>query len=319
MLRAVDLFCGAGGTSAGAHATGGIQLCYAVNHWDRAIETHSANFPDTKHFHCGIDKVDPRECDKIDLLFASPECTSFTGARGSRPRSESSRCLAWHVLPWIEYHKPQWFVVENVVEFKTWGPLDDDGRTIKGKLGQTFDAWLMALRSYGYQVDHQEMCAADYGAATSRTRLFVIGRKGTKSVVFPERTHDQHIGFTTMVNRSIPLVGITGRSRPLCESTVTAWERGCRQFAGQPWIYGYYGNATYTPASKPLPTITTRDRFALCGPSGLRMLVNGELASAQGFPASYRFCGNRAEITKQIGNSVSPPVAEAITRAILSV
>lgn len=319
MLRAADLFCGAGGTSAGAHATGGVQFVAAVNHWDRAIETHSRNFPDTKHFHCGIDKVDPRDCPKIDLLFASPECTSFTGARGNRPRSESSRCLAWHVLPWIEHHRPEWFVVENVVEFKSWGPLDDEGRTVKTEIGKTFDAWLMSLQSYGYQVDHQEMCAADYGAATSRTRLFVIGRKGTRSVVFPEPTHNPHRAFFSVINRAIPLVGIEDRTRPLCQSTKEAWHRGRHQFGLHPWIYGYYGNATFTSTLKPLPTITTKDRFALCGPDGMRMLSNDELQSAQGFGRDYQICGTKKEVTKQIGNSVSPPVAEAITRAILSV
>lgn len=317
-LRAVDLFCGAGGTSAGAHRTGQVELVCAVNHWDRAIQTHSANFPATKHFHCGIDKVDPRDCPPFNVLFASPECTSFTGARGNRPRSETSRCLAWHVLPWIEYHKPEWFVIENVVEFRSWGPLDSDNRVIKSEIGKTFDAWLMSLRSYGYQVEFRELCAADYGAATSRVRLFVIGRKGTKSVVWPEPTHNPHRSFFGKIDRSVPLVGITNRLRPLCQSTIEAWHKGNAQFGRHPWVYGYYGNATYTSTLKPLPTITTKDRFALCGPAGLRMLTNGELASAQGFQPDYTLCGTKAEITKQIGNSVSPPVAEAITRAILS-
>lgn len=321
-LRAADLFCGAGGTSIGAHATGGVDLIAAVNHWDRAIETHSANFPATKHFHCGIDKVDPREVDQIDLLFASPECTSFTGARGNRPRSESSRCLAWHVLPWIEHHRPAWFVVENVAEFAKWGPLDSDGKTIKSKLGVTFDAWLMALRSYGYEVEHREMCAADYGAATSRTRLFVIGRRGTKSVVFPEPTHPKHKPFLSVMDRRLKLRGAVSDTRTLCPNTMAALHRGRELFGDSTWIYGYYGNATFTPLSRPLPTITTKDRFAIhdasSGVFAVRMLANHELSAAQGFPSDYVFRGTKTEVTKQIGNSVCPPVAEAITRAILS-
>lgn len=325
-LRAVDLFCGAGGTSAGAHATGGVQLVAAVNHWERAIETHQANFPDAKHFHCGIDKVDPRDCEPFDLLFASPECTSFTGARGNRPRSETSRCLAWHVLPWIEHHRPAWFVIENVTEFKSWGPLDADGRTVKSKLGTTFAAWLMALRSYGYQVEHRELCAADYGAATSRTRLFVIGRRGTKSVVWPEPTFGpgqvrRHRSFDDVVDLTVACPTIESRVRPLSATTIEKIKAAQYHMLWNRWIYGYYGNATHRQIDRPLPTITTKDRFALIDNRsdgiGFRMLANHELAAAQGFDGHYKLCGTRAEVTKQIGNSVCPPVAEAITRAIL--
>lgn len=321
-LRAVDLFCGGGGTSAGAVATGGITLVGAVNHWDVAIETHSRNFPGVRHWHCGIDKVDPRESAPFDILFASPECTSFTGARGNRPRSESSRCLAWHVLPWIEHHQPEWVVVENVTEFASWGPLDDDGRVIKSKIGQTFDAWLMALRSYGYQVETVNLCAADFGAATSRTRLFVIGRKGTKSVVLPEASRAKPKSFMSVMDRQLPMLGVESRIRPICESTMKWLHRGRELFGDSTWIHGYYGNATLTHVSRPLPTITTKDRFALVdatsGAFAMRMLTNPELAAAQGFPSDYQWSGTKAEITKQIGNSVCPPVAEAITRAILS-
>ena len=321
VLTATDLFCGAGGTSAGARATGGVRLLCGVNHWDRAIETHSANFPDAVHLHTSIDKIDPRDCERMDILFASPECTSFSKARGRRVRSRSSRCLAVHTIPWIEIHRPKWFVFENVAEFQEWGPLDDNESPIEDLAGNVFDAWLMMLKAYGYQVEMRVLNAADYGAATSRERLFIIGRRGKKSPIWPEPTH-QHKSFLSVLDRSLPMPGLSSRSKPLCPNTMTALHRGRELHGEASWIHAYYGNSTCTAVTRPLPTITTRDRFALVdcssGEFALRMLSNQELAAAQGFPADYQFCGSQKEVTMQIGNSVSPPVAEAITRAILS-
>lgn len=321
-LTVTDGFCGAGGTSDGCRR-GGARLVCAINHWDRAIDTHSANFPEALHLLTPIDKVDPRECPYSDLFCASPECTHFTIARGARKRSKSSRSLAWNLLPFIEFHRYPWLSFENVVEFAQWGPLDRHGKPIEKRKGETFHAWLKAIESYGYRLEYRILNAADYGAATSRERLFILGRRGTKGPVWPEPTHaGNHKSFLSVMDRSIHLRGIHSRTKPLCETTLKWLRHGREKFGESTWIHGYYGNATLTPITVPLPTITTRDRFALVdcssGEFATRMLSNHELAAAQGFSPGYEFCGNKREVTMQIGNSVPPPFSEAITRAILS-
>jgi site-specific DNA-cytosine methylase len=129
-LNCCDLFCGGGGTSSGAESTGAARVRFAVNHWSVAIQTHSANFPDATHVNSRLDQVSPSECPRIDLLFASPECTHHSRARGGRPTSDQQRSGAWDVLKWIEFHRPSWVVIENVRELpvpnlkrglKSWG------------------------------------------------------------------------------------------------------------------------------------------------------------------------------------------------------
>lgn len=321
-LRAIDLFCGAGGFSAGAEATGGVELVCAVNHWRRAIETHATNFPHARHYEEPIQRVDPSDCDRCNILFASPDCTHFTKARGNRKKSKSSRCLAIHVLPWIEIHRPEWFVFENVHEFCKWGPLDSDGDVIKELEGGVFDGWIMMLRGYGYRVEYQRLNSRDFGAPTSRERLFIVGRRGKRNPVWPEPTGDIR-SFESVLDTSLPMTDAIDRQKPICDTTLGHFRNAQKRFGDSTWIHGYYGNATFTPISEPLQTITCKDRFALVTASDgrflTRMLSNRELQLAQGFPEEYRILGTRAEVTRQVGNSVSPAVAKAMTQAILSV
>lgn len=306
-LTLTDAFCGAGGASEG-YRQAGIDLVCGINHWSIAIETHSANFPTARHLCCGIDKINPADLPASDVFHMSPECTNFTNARGNRPRCETSRSLAWQCLPLIEHHRYQWITLENVVEFEQW---------------EAFGPFVAALESYGYRVRFGKLNSADFGAYTSRERLFLIGRLGSDPI-WPEPTHaGNHRPFASVINRSICLRAINGRKKPICKSTLEWIEKGRKIFGDSTWIHGYYGNATLTPITKPLPTITTRDRFALVdatsGEPAMRMLDNSELATAQGFPSSYQFAGTKKDVTKQIGNSVPPAFTAAIGRAITSV
>lgn len=402
-MKAADLFCGAGGTSAGAEASGTVSLVFALNHWDVAIKTHSANFPNAKHVNSRLDMTHPSECPKIDLLFASPECTHHSNARGGRPMEDQKRAGAWDVAKWVEHHRPAWVVVENVREFRDWGPLHN-GRPMKSGKGKTFDAWLMALRSLGYQVDHQLLNAADYGAATSRTRLFVVARKGKRSPIFPDQTHEKSPkadlfkwrAAAEVIDWSIPCPSIFTRKRPLADKTLRRIEMGLRKFVGPyiadvnhgdngrtggrvystadplgsattkrgkslivPFLTSYYGNSQFQDVGSPVQTITTKDRHCIVCPEfapvpdwraihewesevgsvgqpftdamislletmrelgvidiGFRMFENHELALAQGFQPGYQLHGTKADITRQIGNSVSPSVAKAISLAL---
>ncbi|MCX6497192.1 MAG: DNA cytosine methyltransferase, partial [Arthrobacter sp.] len=155
-LTAVDLFCGAGGTSTGlarACDSSGLKLSLlAINHWPVAIETHGFNHPATEHLCARVDQVDPHRVvrGRLDLLMASPECTHFSNSRGGMPMQDQSRASAWEVVRWATALRPSWVLVENVREFLTWGPLGKDGRPLKTKRGETFIAWVQALRSLNY-------------------------------------------------------------------------------------------------------------------------------------------------------------------------
>jgi DNA (cytosine-5)-methyltransferase 1 len=399
----------------------------------------------------------------------------------------------------VEHHRPSFVVVENIVEFKEWGPVGPGGRPLVSKKGATFNAWINAIASLGYRVEYRELNAADLGAATSRNRLFIVARKGNRSPIFPEPTHTRRAGgelpgmalpewraAAEVIDWSIPCQSIFMRGRPLADKTLLRIEAGLRRFVqpfvvqwdnhggngsytrdvrgplgtfttkanmglvmpfqvvfhnnqhsaavadpigtictsgahhgvalpfvvpfrgerdGQtprthdpssplptittepgagvavpfvvpsegfyrgnaprsaaepiptitsrgagciavPWLGHYYGTDNQSPVTDPVDTITTKPRHSLCvaicrgredwptpqteamhklqstmrelgvADVGFRMLQNHELAAAQGFPASYIFCGNKADVTRQIGNSVSPPVAEAITVAL---
>lgn len=327
-LKAADLFCGAGGTTAGAEASGVVKCVFALNHWQVAVNTHSANFPHARHVNSRLEQCSPSECDKIDLLFASPECTHHSRARGGRPTSDQQRSGAWQILPWVDHHRPSFIVVENVVEFREWGPVGSDGRPLVSGKGRSFDAWLMALRAAGYRVDHRELNAADYGAATSRNRLFIIARKGSRSPSWPEPTHARWAGCELpgmkltqwrsaieVIDESIQLKSIGERVRLLSPKTLE-WMKQGRNLIGETFGIAYYGNGGPIRLDRPLPTVTTRDRFGFVRGNGYRMFANSELSAAQGFAHDYIFTGTKAEVTRQIGNSVSPPVAKAICSAI---
>lgn len=195
-LRVADLFCGAGGTSTGAIKAAekaGYQVeLTAINHWQVAVATHTANHPTARHLCTNIDDADPRKLYKpgtLDFLWASPECTHHSRARGGKPMHDQSRATAWCVIRWAEALQPGVIFVENVAEFLEWGPLNSKGRPIASKKGSIFKAWKATLESLGYKVDHRILCAADYGAPTTRQRLIVQAVRGRRRITWPRRTH----------------------------------------------------------------------------------------------------------------------------------
>jgi DNA (cytosine-5)-methyltransferase 1 len=185
VVHAVDLFAGAGGTSTGLALAckdlGREVELTAINHWQKAIDTHSANHPWAKHICQSVESVNPREVvpeGHLQILVASPECQHFSRAAGGRPKLDQRRASAWQVLRWLELLEVDSLLVENVVEFADWGPLDARGHPLRSKKGETFKAWVSAIRSLNYNADHRILNAADYGSPTSRKRLFVAARKG---------------------------------------------------------------------------------------------------------------------------------------------
>lgn len=284
-LYAADLFCGAGGTSTGLLSAAkelGLQLdLLAVNHWDTAIATHQVNHPQMRHLCESLDAIDPRKMipGRLDILVASPECTHHSRARGGRPVSDQLRSSAWHVVRWTEALRPRWVLIENVREFRTWGPLGANGKPLKSRRGETFDAFVQALESLNYTVEHRILNAADYGDPTSRERLFVLARRGRRRIHWPQATHGQSPTLFSgspwrtardIIDWQLPSQSIFTRKRPLAPATLARIEAGLRKFGGaaaEPFLVILRNNMTSRSVDRPLPTVTTSGaHFALCEP-----------------------------------------------------
>jgi DNA (cytosine-5)-methyltransferase 1 len=286
-FKIADLFCGAGGTSAGAvEAAEGLNrkpVVTAVNHWPVAIATHTANHPGSRHLCTGIDSVNPLdyfERGELDLLWASPECTHHSVARGGKPINDQSRSTAFHVLNWVEKLLPPIVLVENVPEFATWGPVDSKGRPIQKRKGEIFQAWLQNLRSFGYKVDYRLLCAADYGDPTTRTRLFVMAVRGKRRIVWPEATHSKDGDLLTkrrwtpareIIDWDIEGRSIFERKKPLSPKTMARIEAGLRKFGLKGFIVPQFGERPeQAPRShdidEPAPAVTSHGAGAFVQP-----------------------------------------------------
>lgn len=287
-LTAVDLFCGAGGTSTGlSRACDALQLdldLLAINHWSRAIQTHTLNHPSAKHLCEGLDSLNPRQLvkGKLNLLVASPECTHHSIARGGRPINDQSRASAWHVVRWAEALQPDNILIENVKEFTTWGPIGCDNRPLKSKTGDTFHAFLNALRSLGYAVDFRVFNAADYGDVTTRERLVIQARRGMRKISWPVQTHSRN-GVADLFNSyeawrpakevidwSLKGKSIFHRKKPLAPATLRRIEAGITKFGAsnaEPFLVILRNHSNPLSLNQPLPTITAGGtHIGLCEP-----------------------------------------------------
>ena len=163
----------------------------AINHWPTAVDTHRKNEPAARHICERLEGIEPRRVvpdGRLDLLVASPECRHHSRARGGRPTSDQQRASAWSILRWAETLYVRTMVIENVPEFSTWGPVNRHGQPIRHRAGETYRAFLSALRSLGYRVDARVLTAADYGDPTTRRRLFVVADRERRPE-WPAPTH----------------------------------------------------------------------------------------------------------------------------------
>lgn len=188
----VDSFAGGGGASTGIERALGVSPDIAINHDAIALAMHQINHPKTLHLPHNIWKVDPTAVCKgqpVGLLWASPDCKHFSKAKGGKPVEKSIRDLAWVVVQWAKQVSPRVIMVENVEEFKTWGPLGIDNKPCPERKGQEFNRWIGELKRLGYKVDWRELRACDYGAPTIRKRLFLIARRDGLPIIWPKPTH----------------------------------------------------------------------------------------------------------------------------------
>lgn len=247
-LVCVDLFCGGGGSSGGlieaAEELGFEIELLAINHWPLAVETHAANFPWARHICARVDQVDPRSVipgGKVHLMIAGPECTHHSRARGGRPIEDQKRVPAWGILPWLTDLYVDNLIIENVPEFRDWAPLGSNGKPLKSAKGQTYAAFLNAIRGLNYKVTERVLCCADHGDFTSRQRLFIQAtRRG--SPTFPLPTHSPEGAGTlftqpwrparAIIDWSIPGPSIFNRKKSLVPKTLRRIAAGMLKFNG---------------------------------------------------------------------------------------
>jgi DNA (cytosine-5)-methyltransferase 1 len=241
-----------------------------------------------------------------NLLVASPECTHHSIARGGRPMNDQSRASAWHIVRWAEAIYIDNILIENVREFRDWGPIGADARPLKSKKGETYRAFLTALRSLGYTVEDRVLNAADYGDATTRERLFVIARRGGKKIVWPEATHSK-TGATSLfgktrkwraareiVDWSIPGKDIFERKRPLSPTTMKRIMAGLKKFGGkelEPFLVVLRNHGDARSLDLPMPTLTAGgEHFGVCEPFVLGQ-QSGSVARSVDKPLPTIACG----------------------------
>lgn len=309
----VDLFAGGGGASTGLEMGLGRPVHIAVNHNPAAISMHEANHPGTLHLQTDVWEVDPVQVlagRLVGWFHASPDCTHHSQAAGGQPRKKEIRDLSWVVIKWAGIGKPRVISLENVKQIRSWGPLIAkrckttrrviklDG-TVAGpgervpreeqflipdpkRRGSTWKRFLAELRALGYDVEYRLLKACDYGAPTSRERLFLVARRDGQPIVWPEPTHaakpakgqKPYRTAAECIDWTIPTQSIFERKRPLADATLRRIARGIQREVlerAQPFIVpiANWSREALHPVDQPLNTVTAWPRggaFALATP-----------------------------------------------------
>jgi DNA (cytosine-5)-methyltransferase 1 len=268
----VDNFAGGGGASTGIEAALGVHVDEAINHDPIALAMHAANHPGTRHHVQNICSVDPRDVTlgrPVGLAWFSPDCKHHSKAMGGKPREKNIRDLAWVVPHWAEHVRPRVIILENVEEFRHWGPLLENGKPCPIQKGLEFLRWVKEIEKRGYRVEWRELRACDYGSPTVRRRLFVIARCDGAPIRWPEPTHGPgRLPYRTaaeIIDWSIPCKSIFERERPLAEATCRRIARGIQRYvidAARPFIVPltHQGSDRCNSIDVPLCTVTGAHR-----------------------------------------------------------
>ena len=293
-----DFFAGGGGFSEGARQAGCRGLL-AANHDPVAVETHRSNHPDMQHCTQDLNLIDWNQVPDADIFTASPCCQGWTRARGTdKPRHDVSRQTAWCVPHGLEFRRPRFLVIENVVDIMRW---------------ERYQIWKQTIESFGYRLTENILDAADFGVGQSRRRLFLVGALDQEiSIATPRRrlrTARQIIRWDAGEWQPI-----AGRIR---SETILRQIRNGRRIWGQRFLAIYNGSEINgRSVDKPLPTITTHDRIRIIDGDRSRLLSIEEARAAMGFPAGYRLPRQHTIALRLLGNAVVPPIAQEIITQI---
>ncbi|NUO50711.1 MAG: DNA cytosine methyltransferase [Polyangiaceae bacterium] len=323
----IDGFAGGGGASEGIRIATGRDPDFAINHDPAALAMHKANHPRTVHICGDIFDVSPRKLvgnRRVGFAWFSPDCTYHSKARGGKPfrdkkSAKGRRGLAWVAVRVMKETGARVVVLENVEEFEDWGPIGADGRPCPARRGHTFRRLVGQMRALGYDVEWRQLRACDFGAPTTRKRLFLIARNDGKPIVWPEPTHGPgRIPFRTAaecIDWSIPCPSIFGRKKPLAEKTLKRIARGIRKFvldAAKPFIVptNHGGDLRVHGIDEPLRTICAgkRGSHAVVAPTLIHSGNGERLGQA---PRVY-------DIEQPLGTVMAEGVKHALVSAFLA-
>lgn len=370
----VDNFAGGGGASTGIEMAIGRSVDIAINHDPDAIAMHRANHPNTKHYCENVWEVDPKTAcgdNSVALAWFSPDCKHFSRAKGGKPVDKNIRGLAWVAIRWAYEVRPKVIMLENVPELMTWGPLDNNGKPIKERMGETFNAFIGCLTNgvdtkspafmemcnalgimpwsqaaetiasgLGYNVEFKVLKSCDYGAPTTRTRLYMIARCDGKEIKWPKPTHADKKSDAVKCGRckpyrtaaecidwSIPAKSIFEREKPLAENTLRRIARGIKKFVidnPEPFIVTVnHGGDNFRgqDINEPLQTVTAKHGFGVVEPIIVNYKFDNEPASA-GQPLSTVTSVNNHYLvtptimcnnTGNVGGSIESPLPTVTT------
>jgi len=318
-LRSIDLFCGAGGSSCGARDAG-VNILAGFDNWNSAVKVFKSNFPSAKVVEQDIRKINANDVKNkigdVDMILASPECTSHSNAKGAKKGSQDSMNTALEVVRFSEVFKPTWIVIENVEEFGNW---------------ERFPEFIRMLNNQGYFVNDEIILnAMHFGVPQSRRRRFIL----CSLISFPKgpsRTNRKIRQAKLIINSNgydFTKLRKEGRAR----STLAKADEAIKILGEQEeFLIVYYGSGKrgkggWQRLSEPLRTLTTLDRFAYVVPGRdgheMRMLQPDELKVAMGFKKSFNLNQvkglTRRDRVKLMGNAVCPPVMKAIVTSLIT-
>ena len=340
----VDFFCGGGGAGTGLEMGLGRPVTVAKNHCPAAISMHTANHPAARHFTTDVFEGDPdEECQgrPVGWFHMSPDCTHHSQAAGGQPRKREIRNLSWIGLKWAGMKKPRVISLENVKQILQWGPLiakrdKATGRVLKmdgtvaaigervpvqqqflvpdpKRRGITWRRFVQLLEGMGYQVEWRIIKACDFGAPTSRERLFMIARCDGQPIVWPEPTHAKNPAkgqqkwrtAADCIDWSVPSKSIFGRKKELAAATLRRVAKGMKKFVldnPQPFIVpiAHWSGELAQSAHEPLRTVTSWPRggsFAMASPVILPATHQGaDRVNNPGDPLPTVTAANRGEL-----------------------
>jgi DNA (cytosine-5)-methyltransferase 1 len=275
----IDGFAGGGGASTGIEQAIGRSVDIAINHSETAIAIHRANHPTTTHFCQDIKSIWPLAATKMRPVagaWFSPDCKEFSKAKGGPVKDRSIRALCWEVVAWLKDVRPTCGYLENVEEFEYSAPLDNEGVPIAGQEGREFKRFVKAIRALGYRVQWKILKACDYGAPTSRKRLYMVMRCDGLPIVWPKASHGAPNSPAVLNGKLLPYrtaaecidwtiecPSIFDRKRELADATKRRIAHGVVRYvinAAEPFIVPVthtQSSPRTNAVSKPLPTITT--------------------------------------------------------------
>lgn len=294
----IDGFAGGGGASEGLRMAG-IEVTIAINHDPAAIRMHTVNHPKTLHLTEDIFQVDLSKYlkpdDRVDVMWASPDCTSHSKAKGGQPRESGLRILPWAVhrlckqILDITGHLPDRLFMENVEEIQEWGDLDEKGHIIPEKKGMEYQRFINGMKDLGFDFECRTLVAADYGAPTTRKRWYAVFRSDSKPIKWPEPTHSK--GGAGGLLPWIPVANVLDftdlgssifeRKKPLADATLRRIANGIRKFVvenpnpyflpdklAMPFLIQYHsetkaGDARGQTVTDPIQTLDTSNRYGL--------------------------------------------------------